>query len=235
MSIIPILKDGFNSLDIAVSKQQLEMLETYCARLIEYNQKVNLTAITEPEEIAKKHFLDCAACQHLVRGGSSCADIGTGAGFPGMVLAIIRPDINMTLFDSLNKRLIFLRELAQELSVRVECIHARAEDAGQNPLYRQKYDVALSRAVARLPLLCEYTLPFVKVGGCLLALKGPEVENELLDAQKAIRVLGGATPIVESSNAFDGQQHNFVLIKKVKNTPSQYPRKAGVPGKNPIV
>ncbi|MBR3750373.1 MAG: 16S rRNA (guanine(527)-N(7))-methyltransferase RsmG [Clostridia bacterium] len=235
MSIIPILKDGFNRLDIAMSGAQLEMLETYCARLIEYNQKVNLTAITEPEEIARKHFLDCAACQHLIPGGAKCADIGTGAGFPGMVLAIVRPDVNMTLFDSLNKRLNFLRELAQELSVRAECVHARAEDAGQDPLYRQKYDVALSRAVARLPLLCEYTLPFVRVGGCLLALKGPEVEGELKDAQRAISILGGAKPIVEQSDAFDSQQHNFVLIKKIKGTPPQYPRKAGMPAKNPLV
>jgi 16S rRNA (guanine527-N7)-methyltransferase len=234
MSIIPILKEGLGSLDIAVSASQLEMLEVYCRRLIEYNQKVNLTAITEPEEIAKKHFLDCAACQYLIRSGSSCADIGTGAGFPGMVLAIIRPDISMTLFDSLNKRLIFLNELADELGVRVKCVHARAEDAGKNPLYREKYDVALSRAVARLPLLCEYTLPFVKKGGCLLALKGPEVENEIADAKKAIAILGGATPIIEKSNAFDGQQHNFVLIKKIKSTPSQYPRKAGVPSRSPL-
>lgn len=234
MSIIPILKDGFNSLDIAISNAQLEQLDAYCAMLIEYNQKVNLTAITEPEQIAKKHFLDCAACQYLIPGGAKCADIGTGAGFPGMVLAIVRPDINMALFDSLNKRLIFLNELADKLGIRVSCIHARAEDAGKNPLYREKYDVALSRAVARLPLLCEYTLPFVKKGGCLLALKGPEVENEISDAKKAIAILGGATPIIEKSNAFDGQQHNFVLIKKIKATPQAYPRKAGIPARSPI-
>ena len=234
MSIIPILKEGFNSLDIAVSKTQLEQLETYCARLIEYNQKVNLTAITQPQEIAKKHFLDCAACQHFIPGGAKCADVGTGAGFPGMVLAIVRPDIDMTLFDSLNKRLIFLEQLASELKVRAVCVHARAEDAGRNPLYREKYDVALSRAVARLPLLCEYTLPFVKKGGCLLALKGPEVTSEIREAQNAIKLLGGAQPIVEQSNAFDAQEHNFVLIKKLKATPSQYPRKAGIPSRSPL-
>ncbi len=234
MSIIPILKEGFNSLDIAVSATQLEQLDAYCAMLIEYNQKVNLTAITEPEQIAKKHFLDCAACQYLIPGGAKCADIGTGAGFPGMVLAIVRPDIDITLFDSLNKRLIFLQELSTKLGVRTRCVHSRAEDGGQNPLYREKYDVALSRAVARMPLLCEYTLPFVKKGGCLLALKGPEVTTELDEAQKAIKLLGGAAPIVEQSNAFDGQAHNFVLIKKIKSTPPQYPRKAGVPARNPL-
>ena len=233
--IKPTLCRGLERMHIADAREKAEKLEIYAQRLIRYNEKVNLTAITKPEEIATKHFLDCAACAYLIPEGAYCADIGTGAGFPGMVLALVRPDIEMVLFDSLKKRLAFLEELSGELGIKAKCVHARAEDAGASPMYREKFDVALSRAVARMSVLSELTLPFVKKGGILLALKGPDAGSELADAARAIKLLGGGTPTVEPSGAFDGQQHNFVIIRKVGRTPAGYPRKAGLPAKNPIV
>lgn len=235
MEITDILAEGFVRLGMQVTDGQLAALCLYARRLVEYNQKVNLTAITEPAEIARKHFLDCAACAPLIKTGASCADVGTGAGFPGMVLAIVRPDLHLTLFDSLNKRLVFLQQLAQELDIKVDCVHARAEEAGVNPLYRERFDVVVSRAVARMSVLAELTLPFVRVGGELIALKGPDALAELKDGKRAISILGGAETRLLQSNAFEGQQHNFVIIKKRKPTPKGYPRKAGTPAKDPIL
>ena len=232
--IIPILREGLTRLGLPDADKAAEMLGVYARRLTEYNEKVNLTAITDPTEIATKPCLDCAACAPYIPQGSRCADVGTGAGFPGMVLAIVRPDLELVLFDSLQKRLNFLEELAQELGVRVRCVHSRAEDAGQSPLYREKFDIALSRAVARMSVLAELTLPLVKTGGTLIALKGPEAEKELKEARGALRILGAGASAVEPSEAFDGQQHSFVLVRKQKPTPKGYPRKAGTPARQPL-
>ena len=235
MSIIPILKEGLGSLDIAVSASQLEMLETYCRRLIEYNQKVNLTAITEPEEIAKKHFLDCAACQYLIRSGSSCADIGTGAGFPGLVLKIFRPDIKLTLLDGLNMRLVFLNEVATGLGLTdVETVHLRAEEAGRKQNFRENFDLVTARAVAKQNLLYEYCLPLCKIGGIFCAMKGPSAEEESKEAINAGKLLGGAKPKILTETLTGEEVRTFIITKKISQTPPKYPRVSAKISKQPL-
>ena len=171
-----------------LSAEQLDMFETYYAMLADWNTRVNLTAITEPEDVAKKHFLDSLAAAPYLKPNASIVDVGTGAGFPGLPLLILRPDLKVTLMDSLQKRLVFLEAVCKELKLKAELVHARAEDAGQNPKYREKFDVALTRAVSALPVLCELTLPLVKVGGVSIAYKGDSAE-ELAASKNALSVL----------------------------------------------
>ncbi len=215
---------------------QKTAFDKYLELLQEWNNKINLTAITEKEEIELKHFYDSLTISDYIKPNSTLIDVGTGAGFPGIPLKIKDESIKLTLLDSLNKRLLFLEEVEKELKLdNVENVHGRAEDIGQDKKYREKYDYATSRAVARLSVLVEYLLPFVKVGGYCICMKGPNIEDELKDAEKAIKVLGGEIEKIDNFKLEnDDNERNIVIIKKIKNTPKQYPRKAGTPTKEPI-
>ncbi len=221
---------------IGISDGQLEQLEKYGHLLQEWNEKINLTAITDDEEIAVKHFLDSLTALLTDKVNGSVIDVGTGAGFPGLVLKTVKPEIQLTLLDSLNKRINFLKAAAKELSLEgVEFVHGRAEDFGMNIKYREKFDTAAARAVANLRVLAEWCLPFVKVGGYFLALKGPLADDELKDAKKAIHILGGEVEdVFEAKIPYSDLSHKIIIIKKVRRTPSKYPRKPGIAIKSPI-
>jgi len=214
-----------------LSAEQLALFETYYAMLADWNTRVNLTAITEPEDVAKKHFLDSLAAAPYLKPSASIVDVGTGAGFPGLPLLIFRPDLKVTLMDSLQKRLVFLEAVCKELKLKAELVHTRAEDAGQNPKYREKFDVALTRAVSALPVLCELTLPLVKVGGTSIAYKGDSAE-ELAASGNALSVLHATAERVVIPADYGARE--LVILTKNGTTPKQYPRKAGTPSKNPL-
>ncbi len=214
-----------------LTPEQLARFETYYAMLADWNTRVNLTAITAPEDVAKKHFLDSLAAAPYLKPNASIVDVGTGAGFPGLPLLILRPDLKVTLMDSLQKRLVFLEAVCKELKLTAELVHARAEDAGQNPKYREKFDVALTRAVSALPVLCELTLPLVKVGGTSIAYKGDSAE-ELAASKNALSVLHATAERVVIPADYGARE--LVILTKTGTTPKQYPRKAGTPAKNPL-
>lgn len=207
----------------------------YAKQLVEINKVMNLTAITDIDEIYTKHFVDSFSCQSLIPQNSAVIDVGTGAGFPGIPLYIVRPDMKLTLLDSLGKRVNFLNEILSLLNLDdAKAYHMRAEDGGQNKNMREMFDVSVSRAVAPLAVLCEYCLPFVKVGGCFLALKGRDANTEVLEGEKAIISLGGEAEEIQELFWKD-MKHRVVVIRKVCKTPSMYPRKAGKPSKEPII
>lgn len=213
-----------NELDL--SQEQYESLEIYRKFLVEYSENVNLTAITEPGEIWKKHFLDSIYPLKLaeIPANSTLIDVGTGAGFPSVPMAIYRNDIKITMLDSLQKRIFFLQQLAVKTGLsKWKCIHGRAEDMGKDEDHREKYDVAVARAVAALPVLCEYCLPFVKIGGMFLALKGPNESSS--DAEKAVSELGGS---IENEICYDlcGDERKLIVIRKISQTPTKYPRRS---------
>jgi len=223
---------------LSLMPEQLAALDTYYQRLLVWNEKINLTAITEPYEVAVKHMIDSLSCyqEELFTPGVSLIDVGTGAGFPGIPLKIFQQDIKLTLMDSLNKRLFFLREVIDDLALDgVYTVHARAEEAGKNKQYREQYQLAVSRAVARLNVLCELCLPFVKVGGWFIALKGAQYEDEVREAAKAVNLLGGKieniTPVILPGLT---DKRAVIYIKKIAVTPQTYPRKAGTPEKKPL-
>ena len=223
-------------ISIEFSNIQIEKFYKYMNLLIEWNEKINLTAITEPKEIIIKHFIDSLTVLKDIKGKNTLVDVGTGAGFPGIPLKIMDEEIKITLLDSLNKRINFLNEVINQLDLKnVETIHSRVEEAGKNKKYRESFDIATARAVANLSTLSEYMLPLVKVGGKSICMKGSEVSEELKNSKKAISILGGE---IESIDNFklpkSDMMRNIVIIKKVKNTPSKYPRKAGTPSKEPI-
>lgn len=223
-------------LDLTLS--QAKQLDRYGDLLLDWNQRMNLTAITQPEEVAVKHFLDSALLlQHCgqLPERLSMIDVGTGAGFPGLVLAVLKPEWEITLLDSLQKRVSFLETVCQELSLfNVRCIHSRAEDGGQNAALREQFEVATARAVANLPLLCEYCLPFVKVNGWFLPMKGTNPSEEGQRAEKAISLLGGKLEGVEEYTLSEGSHRSLFRIRKVRQTPKQYPRNPGKIKKFPL-
>lgn len=199
--------------------------DLYMNLLLEWNKKINLTAIIEPSEIVTKHFLDSLYCADSIPNGASVVDVGTGAGFPGIPIKIERPDISLTLMDSLNKRINFLKEVSLKLELGADCVHIRAEDAGKNSEYRESFDVALSRAVANLSVLSEYCIPLIRVGGTMLAMKGKEIDVELSRAKGLIEKLGGEIQEVRLYTIKGTDiTHSIVSIKKIKPTPEQYPR-----------
>lgn len=230
-----IVQEGFAQLGLAADETVLARYRRYYEHLTEWNRVMNLTAISGEEDTARLHFLDCAALLGLADfAGKRVIDVGTGAGFPGLALKIARPDLDLTLLDSLDKRVKFLKDTCEELGFEdVQCLHARAEEAPQ--ALRESFDIACSRAVARLNLLAELCLPFVKVGGLFLAMKGPEVAEELREAEKGIRLLGGEIERV-AEYAVPGTElrHNAVLIRKTSSTPQKYPRKWGQMKKQPL-
>ena len=230
------LINGFKSINIDIDGKTAEKFMIYMRELVSWNEKVNLTTITEPNEIITKHFLDSAAPAEYIGEGASVIDVGCGAGFPGLVLKLLRNDINLTLLDSLDKRLKFLDFVINETETEgVALLHMRAEDGGRDRKYREKFDVAVSRAVANMAVLCEYCLPFVKTGGKLIALKGPKTAEELKNAETAIKRLGGRLAgVYESKIPYTDLEHTVVIIEKIGKTPAEYPRKAGTPSKKPI-
>ncbi len=231
-----IIKENMSKIDIELNNVQIKQFFSYMNLLIEWNKKINLTAIIEPKEIIIKHFVDCGTIFKYIEEKDNVIDVGTGAGFPGIPIKILNNKINITLVDSLNKRINFLSEVVNELELKnVKVIHGRAEDLAQNKEYREKYDKAISRAVANLSTLSEYDLPFVKINGKMIAMKGFEIEEELGNAKKAIEILGGKIEKVEKFSLIDTEnKRSIVLINKLKSTPRQYPRKAGRPSKEPI-
>ena len=203
----------------------------YYALLIDWNTRMNLTAITEPEEVVKKHFLDSLAALPYLKPGAKVADVGTGAGFPGIPLLIVRPDLKMTLVDSLQKRIGFLQTVLQTLGLQAQTVHARAEDFGRNPLYRASFDAAVSRAVAQLPILLELTVPLLKVGGKAICYKGDALE-ERKNASHAEHVLHTVCETVSVPS--DYGVRSLLIYTNNAPTPAIYPRKAGTPSKNPL-
>ena len=216
-------------LSLEFTEDKTEQIIRYGALLVEWNEKMNLTGITDPEGVAVKHMLDSLVGAALIPQGAKVIDVGTGAGFPGLVLKIFRPDIELTLLDSLRKRLTFLETVIGELNLaKVVTIHGRAEEWGHKKECREQFDVAVARAVASMPLLSEYCLPFVKVGGKFLAWKGPKGKDEVLEGKKAFELLGGGACRVHEF-VFPGADENRLIIelKKKKPIEKKYPRKPG--------
>lgn len=238
-----ILVENKDEVCVPLSAETILSFRKYAEMLKEKNKVMNLTSITDDEGIALKHFIDSLTIasyvdeeQSKIKGRKvSLIDVGTGAGFPGIPLKINKPDLDLTLLDSLAKRLAFLEDVCRELGLEnVKFVHSRAEDAGRDKKYREKFDIATARAVANLPVLCEYCLPFVRKGGCFIAMKG-KMEEELKDAEKAIGILGGKIETVkEFQLPGTDADRTIVVIRKVKDTPAGYPRQAGKPSKEPI-
>lgn len=230
-----LLMSGSAQMGVPLDEKQTAMLEEYARLLVEWNEKINLTAICDKEGIAVKHFLDSlsAITTGYVKG--KVIDVGTGAGFPGLVLKVARPEISLTLLDSLNKRINFLKEVSNALELEgVEFVHARAEDGARGAL-RGSFDTVVSRAVANMTALSELCIPYLKVGGRFLALKGPLANEELEKSKRAIHILGGEVEkVAEVKIPYSELSHKIIIVKKVRQTPLQYPRKAGIPTKNPL-
>ena len=208
-----------SKIEINFTEEQINKFYKYMNLLLEWNEKINLTAITDPKEVILKHFIDSLTINKYLKQNSTLADVGTGAGFPGIPLKIVRPDLKITLVDSLNKRINFLNIVIDELELKnITAVHSRIEDFGKNKQYREKFDYVTARAVANLAVLSEYLLPIIKVGGQAIGMKGSNVKEELVEF------------VLPDSDIF----RNVVIIDKIKNTPGKFPRKAGVPSKEPI-
>lgn len=225
-------------MNIEISPETLEKFQGYMEDILELNEHINLTAIRREDEFIEKHYLDSVVLGQFeeIKKAGKILDLGTGAGFPGIPLALLFPEKEFVLVDSLNKRLKIIDELCQKYSINnVTLIHGRAEELGRKPELRDGFDLCISRAVASMPVLAEYCLPFVKVGGMMVAYKGPDASIELEKAAKAIRLLSGELDRVENVKIMDSDlEHNLVFIKKTGRTPKAYPRKPGTPAKEPL-
>lgn len=232
-----ILIDACEKIGVRLNSSQVSEFFKYMDLLLLWNEKINLTAITEPKDILLKHFADSVSILPFVDlKDKNIIDVGTGAGFPGIPIKIAERSVRLTLLDSLNKRIKFLQEVVDKISLSdVNCVHLRAEEGGQNPSFREKFDICVSRAVAGLDVLAEYCLPFVRVGGIFISLKGPNAEEEVINAKRAIDILGGIIEKTEKINIpFTDITHTLIMIKKVRQTPIKYPRKSGKISKSPI-
>lgn len=223
-----------------LSEKQKQQFETYYQELVTVNEKVNLTRITDKDEVYAKHFYDSVTpllvFGDLFKGEKTLADVGAGAGFPSLPMKILQPELKVTIIDSLGKRLNFLKDLIAKLDLKnVTLVHARAEDAGQDPKLREKFDLVTARAVARMSVLSEYCLPLVKKSGYMVALKGPKAQDELKDAKKALKTLGGQLDQVKELTLPDSDdERTLIVVKKVASTPKKYPRQAGTPNRKPL-
>ena len=238
MEYFQLMKEASLEVGIDLTENQYNQFIEYMKLLQEWNEKINLTAITEDEEVIKKHFIDCikAFKSDAVKSAKTVIDVGTGAGFPGLPIAIMNPNINVTLLDSLNKRINFLNTVVAKLQLKnVVTIHSRAEDGARKVELRENFDVATSRAVANMAVLSEFCLPYVKLNGYFVALKGPAIDEEIREGKKAIETLGGELEsIIEVNIEKPDLKHNIVEIKKIRKCPKIYPRKAGSINKKPI-
>lgn len=227
---------GLKDLQIELSDEQVQQFLTYYEKLVETNKVMNLTAITEFEEVVEKHFLDSLSLVKVCDLSKEIRilDLGSGAGFPGIPLKIAFPELEIVLADSLNKRINFLQDVIEELDLKkITAVHARAEELARNKEYRGGFDLCVSRAVANLSTLSEYCMPFVKIGGNFISYKSGEIDEEVLNAKHAIFLLGGKTKEVFKFDLYE-QKRSFVIIEKTKGTPKAYPRKAGTPSKQPL-
>lgn len=229
------LEIAAKQIEIELTKEQIEKYYNYMNLLLEWNEKINLTAIIEPREIILKHFVDSLTIAKYIKDDEKLIDVGTGAGFPGIPLSIVKENTDIVLLDSLNKRINFLEEVKENLKLEnITTIHGRAEEFGKNKKERETYDIATSRAVAPLNILLEYLLPLVKVGGKAICMKGSNIE-EIENAKNALEILGGQIEKIEEITLPNSDiKRNIIIVKKVKNTPSKYPRKPGTPSKEPI-
>lgn len=230
------LKKEFLNYNINFTNSIISKFSIYSDMLIDWNSKTNLTAITDPYEISIKHFLDSALIlnAYKIDDGSRVIDIGTGAGFPGIPIKILKSDINLTLLDSLNKRLIFLDEVISELNLCAKTVHLRAEEGGRKQELRESFDVVVSRAVASLNVLSEYCLPYVKVGGVFIAMKGPGINKELEVSKNAIKLLGAEIENIKEYTLPDGGRRSILILRKIKKINNKYPRHSSKIQKSPL-
>ena len=220
-----------------INENKIDMFYLYMQELLEWNKKINLTAIEDENEIILKHFIDSLTVQKYIKNAQNIIDIGTGAGFPGIPLAIVNEKSNIVLLDSLNKRINFLNNVIQKLELsNVKAIHGRAEDLAKIVQHREKYDIVISRAVAPFNVLLEYMLPLVKVGGKCICMKGSNIDEEVQQAQQSLKILGGKISKVDTIMLPKSDiSRNIIIVEKVEKTPAKYPRKAGIPVKEPIL
>ena len=236
--MIHYLNQGTEELGFELSTVQIDLFVRYYNALVRSNKNVNLTQITGAKDVALKHFIDSLACVSIIKFDkiNNFIDIGTGAGFPGIPIKIMYPRLRAVLMDSQQKRVNFLRKVVSDLSLgSIEIYHERAELFGRESSRREQYDLCVSRAVAALQVLCEFCLPFVKVGGFFVALKGPDIDQEVLEAQNAIKILGGrTTQIIKLNLPISGDGRSIVVMEKIEPTPQKYPRRPGIPAKRPL-
>ena len=223
-------------IDIEFNDKQINQFYGYMNLLLEWNEKINLTTIVEPEDVILKHFIDSLTINKYIENDKTIADVGTGGGFPGIPLKIYRPDLKVILVDSLNKRINFLNEVIAKLDLRdINTVHSRIEDFGKDKKYRENFDYVTARAVANLTTLSEYLIPISKVNGMCICMKGNDIEEEVNNSKNAINLLGGKiTKVDEFKLPNSDISRNVIIIDKIKNTPNKYPRKAGIPSKEPL-
>ena len=233
---LDLLLENLKNLNIDINDTQISQLDGYTGLLTEKNKVMNLTSIEGPDESAVKHLADSISVMTAAdfKPGAKVIDVGTGAGFPGVPLLIMNPEINLTLLDSTGKKLAFISEALDELGVNAETLHMRAEEAGKDSERREKYDYAVSRAVASLNVLSEYCLPLIKTGGSFIAMKGPKAEDEIREAENALNILGGKVDKIIPVGLTDGAERNLIVIKKTKSTPPKYPRPSAQISKKPL-
>ena len=231
-----LLKEKAEMFHVKLDEQALERFDIYGKLLIEWNEKINLTAITDPEGVTIKHFLDSITIFSYVDipEGAKVIDVGTGAGFPGLAMLIARPDLDITLMDSTKKRLMVIENILENIGLSANVVHSRAEDAGQNKLFREQYDFSTARAVTNLRDLAEYCLPFVKVGGSFIPMKSAKAQEEIAEGKKAIHVLGGQVIKQDTFELLDCGERTIINVKKISSTPAKYPRPSAKIAKNPI-
>lgn len=231
-----LLKNKATEFGVNLDEKALERFDLYAKLLVEWNEKINLTAITDPDGIVLKHFVDSLSVFSAINipEGAKSIDVGTGAGFPGIPMLIARPDLKITLLDSTNKKLNVIRDILEKLDLQCEVLHTRAEEAGQNKTYREQYDFATARAVSNLRDLSEYCLPFVKKGGTFISMKSAKAEEEIAEGKNAIRILGGNIKEKKTFEIDEAGERTIILIEKVSTTPPKYPRPSAKIAKNPL-
>lgn len=230
-----IIEKIFKNANFELNCQKIDDFSLFFDILITENEKINLTRIIEKEDVVKKHFLDSIFLEKFIKNNSKIIDIGAGAGFPSIPLKILRPDLKFTLVDSVNKKINFLNLAIEKLNLEnMEALHVRCEDLAQKNEYRENFDVCVSRAVAELNILCEYCLPFVKVGGIFIAYKTENISEELKRAEKSIKILGGKVKEIFIYDLDNERKNSLIIIEKVERTPKQYPRRGNKPRLSPI-